>query len=386
MSPKIKPIKNGISSKRELEFFHHKSVREWGGKDQVDSFAVLHPTRHARKHGLYVVLHSAGHDLYSCLGCTFMPDNHDIYRTPDNLFGLYLDCRENQSEDFWWGGINAKGEGNPERKNVRQPVENRVYATIEWVMKQYPIDENRVYICGNSMGGSGALGLGMCRGDLFAAVKVNVPAGVQHMLDRINMAKETLPDPPICIDYSAPDDAWSEGHADFYKFMREKRFSLFGYWAPFGHANSDTLMLEKNDLIHSFDWLSVRKNQAYPVFTNAASDDRNPWENPETAAIPGQVNAFFRWKNVSDSPNRFSMMIYIDAAINTRVQIPTQTIADVTLRRIQEFHLSPGETVAWTFGTQNGISTADTHGILTLPKLVITASSKKLTLRRTSKK
>ena len=142
MHNKIKPVKAGISRQRKLEFFHHKSVREWGGKDQVDSFAVLHPARRTRKHGLYIVLHSAGHDLYSCLGCTFMPDNHDIYRTPDNLFGLYLDCRENQTEDFWWGGINAKGEGNPERKNVRQPVENRVYATIEWVMKQYPIDEN----------------------------------------------------------------------------------------------------------------------------------------------------------------------------------------------------------------------------------------------------
>ena len=164
--------------------------------------------------------------------------------------------------------------------------------------------------------------------------------------------------------------------------MREQKFSLFGYWGPFGHANSDTLMLEKNDLIHSFDWLSVRKDQAYPVFTHAASDDRNPWENPETAAMPGQVNAFFRWKNVLDRPNQFSMKIFIDTAINTRVQIPAQTIADVTLRRIQKFRLSPGETITWTFGEQKGIAAADTHGILTLPELIITSSSKKLTLRK----
>ena len=175
----ISPRKDGLLHGRRLEFFHHEALKEWNTPGQMDSFALIHPRRKKRKTPLYVVLHSAGHDLYSCIGCSVFKNNHDIYRTPEDFFGLYLDCRAHESTDFWWGGINAKGDGAPERKVQVQNVEKRVYATIEWVMTRYPVDPERVYICGNSMGGSGALGLGMCRGDLFAAVKVNVPAGVE---------------------------------------------------------------------------------------------------------------------------------------------------------------------------------------------------------------
>ena len=376
------PIKDGISRGRKLEFFHHSAVKEWGGREQMDAFAVIHPLRRRRRHGLYVVLHSAGHDLYSCLGCTFAPDNHDIYRAPDDMFGLYLDCRENADEDFWWGGINAKGEGKPERRIEMQPVEKRALATIEWVMANYPVDEERVYLCGNSMGGSGALGLGMCRGDLFAAVKVNVPAGVEHMLDRMTMAGENVPEPPVCIDYSAPNDTWSAGHDKFYKYMREHKYMLFGYWGTFGHANANSTILAKNDLVHTFDWLSLRRKQAYPVFTNAASDNPNPWEHPETAETSGQVNAFFRWRNLSDRKDSFAMKIFIDAGIKTSFQIPMQTSADVTMRRMQKFQLTPNEAVAWTFGGQQGVAKADGHGLLTLPKLLISRTENVLKLRK----
>ncbi len=382
MDKHFNPKKDGISRGRRLEFFHHCAVEEWGGKEQVDAFACIHPRRRKRRHGWYWGLQSAGHDLYSCLGCTFAPDNHDIYRTPDDMFGLYLDCRENAVDDFWWGGINAKGEGKPERRTEMQPVEKRVLATIEWVKGHYPVDEERVYLCGNSMGGSGALGIGMCHGELFAAVKVNVPAGVEHALDRMAMAGEDMPAPPVCIDYSAPNDTWSEGHGKFYKYMREHRCMLFGYWGTFGHANANSTILAKNDLVHSFDWLSVRKNQAYPVFTNAACDDLNPWEHPETSEKSGQVNAFFRWRNVSDRKDSFSMTIFIDAGIKTSFQIPEQTSADVAIRRMQNFKLMPNETVVWTFGEQKGVAKADEHGLLTLPKLLVSRADNVLKLRK----
>ena len=40
--------------------------------------------------------------------------DHDIYKIPEDFFGLVLDCREHYKPDWWWGGINAKGEGDPE--------------------------------------------------------------------------------------------------------------------------------------------------------------------------------------------------------------------------------------------------------------------------------
>jgi len=59
-----------------------------------------------------------------------------------------------------------------------------VIDTVMWVVKQYELDENRVYLCGNSMGGSGSLGIGMRHGNVFAAIKANVPAKIEHVSQR----------------------------------------------------------------------------------------------------------------------------------------------------------------------------------------------------------
>lgn len=381
----ISPRKDGLLHGRRLEFFHHEALKEWNTPGQMDSFALIHPRRKKRKTPLYVVLHSAGHDLYSCIGCSVFKNNHDIYRTPEDFFGLYLDCRAHESTDFWWGGINAKGDGAPERKVQVQNVEKRVYATIEWVMTRYPVDPERVYICGNSMGGSGALGLGMCRGDLFAAVKVNVPAGVEHMLDRCFHSSLPAADPPVCVDYSAPNDVWSAGHETFFNVMRQNRFALYAYWADFGHANSDSIMLAKNDLIHSFDWLSIRKNQAYPAFTNTSCDDLNPWETGDPAStLPGQINGFCRWKNGMDRQDSFTMKLFLctPETLPTSFPIPETAKTDVTLRRIQRFKILPGEEILWSFGKEKGCVKADEKGLVTLPGLTLTGEETVLTLTR----
>src|SRR5271165_7098455 len=152
---------------RKLEVFRHSSIKEWGYPEpQQDTFLVLHPTETRAKAPLYVVLHSAGHDVHSCLACTTKVGNHDIYHSPQDFFSLYLDCRANEGD--WWWGINKYP--GPEVS----PTDKRVIDTVKWVTKQYGIDENRVYLCGNSMGGSGTLGIGMRHGDVFAAIKANV--------------------------------------------------------------------------------------------------------------------------------------------------------------------------------------------------------------------
>ena len=196
----------------------------------------------------------------------------------------------------------------------KQPVENRCIATVNWVLEHFPIDRNRIYAVGNSMGGSGALGIALCRGDIFAAVKVNVPAGVRHAADRCGLDTPLpdgflLPDPPILVDYSAQDDQWSVGHQILYKGMCEKKYALMGFWGEFGHANNNELIYEVNDLVHAFDIFSVRLDEAYPVFTNADSDDPIPWaeDGSISNSDSGQVNAFFRWGKARETRNSLSI-------------------------------------------------------------------------------
>ena len=92
------------------------------------------PSQQARANApLYVVLHSAGHDVHSCLACTSKVGNHDIYHAPKDFFALYLDCRANKGD--WWWGINKYP--GPEVG----PTEKRVVDTVKWVIKHYGIDD-----------------------------------------------------------------------------------------------------------------------------------------------------------------------------------------------------------------------------------------------------
>ena len=367
---------------RKLETFTHGIKKEWAyAQPQRDTFLVLHPKQAAANASLYVVLHSAGHDVNSCLACTSKVGNHDIYRSPENFFALYLDCRANKG-DWWWGSEKYKG---PEVS----PTEKRVIDTVKWAIKQFGIDENRVYLCGNSMGGSGTLGIGMRHGDVFAAIKANVPAKVEHVSSRMYFAPLTapadltIPDPPIVIDYSAQNDTWSRGHDAFAKAMNDRKYPLFMYWGPFGHANNHENIMKVNDLINSFDWLSIKKNEAYPVFTNASTDDPLPWPDRITDKKSGQVNAFFRWKNGRDTADAFETSLFLvkRSELNTTFTIPTEATADVSLRRLQMLRVAPGAAARWTFGTAKGEARADAAGCITIPGLKITAEPTTLSVR-----
>jgi hypothetical protein len=196
-------------------------------------------------------------------------------------------------------------------------------------------------------------------------------------------AGATLPDPPIVIDYSAPNDNWSKGHDAFARAMEERKYALFLYWGPFGHANNHEQILKVNDLINSFDWLAVRKNEPYPVFTGASTNDSLPWPDRLADKKPGQVNAFFRWKNLSDTPEGAELQLFLlkAADLKTSFTIPSEATADVTLRRLQKLRIAPGGAVHWTFGTASGEAKADAVGVITIPGLKVTAEPTTLSLK-----
>ena len=368
---------------RKLEEFRHGSVKEWGyAEPQRDTFLALHPSEARANAPLYVVLHSAGHDVHSCLACTSKIGNHDIYHAPKDFFALYLDCRANKG-DWWWGINKYLG---PEVG----PTDKRVLDTVKWAIKQYGIDEDRVYLCGNSMGGSGTLGIGMRHGDVFAAIKANVPAEVKHVSSRMYFpprtlpANVTIPDPPIVIDYSAQNDSWSRGHDTFVTAMNERKYALILYWGPFGHANNHENILKVNDLINSFDWLSVNKNESYPVFTNASTNDPLPWPNRLDDKKSGQINAFFRWKSVRDTPDTLETTLFLvkPSEIKTTFTIPTEATVDVSLRRLQMLRIAPSALVRWTFGASKGEVQADAEGCITIPRLKISAEPTTLSISK----
>lgn len=383
--PPSEPSESKAFNERKTETFRHGVRAEWGYETpQEDALVVIHP-REARKNApLYVVLHSAGHDVFSCVNCTKTVGNHDIYRSPDDHYALYLDCRKNR-RDWWWGGMHRRDKGLRERNSGgdTMPVEKRVIDSVQWAIKRFKIDPERVYLSGNSMGGSGTLGIGMRHGDVFAAIKANVPAGVEHVAERLFFppkeipAGTVLPDPPICINYSAQNDGWSAGHGEFFEAMEKRRYALMFYWGPFGHANNSERIKTVNDLIDSFDWLSVRKDEAYPVFTKATGNSALPWPNNLKSMEAGQINGFFRWKTREDIADRvvISLSLVTSESLKTRFAIPRESVVDVSLRRLQNFKLAAGVKFRWEFGGSKGESRADDKGLITIPGLRVTNKS-----------
>jgi hypothetical protein len=166
--------------------------------------------------------------------------------------------------------------------------------------------------------------------------------------------------------------------------MNERKYALFMYWGPFGHANNHDAIMKVNDLINSFDWLNVKKNESYPVFTNASTNDPLPWPDQLNDKKPGQINAWFRWKTERDTPEAIDTSLFLvkPSEIKTTFTVPTEATADVSLRRLQMLRVVPGETVRWTFGKSEGKVQADATGCITIPGLKITAEPTKLSVAK----
>lgn len=241
------------------------------------------------------------------------------------------------------------------------------------------------------MGGSGTLGIGLRNGHIFAAIKANVPAGIEHASERMGFSHKSwlnYPDPPITIDYSAQNDGWSFGHERLVKVMNDRKYPLYFYWGPFGHANNHARIIGVNDLINSFDWLSVRKNEAYVAFTNASCNDKLPWSDNRSDKSSGQINAFFRWKIIGDEPNKITLSLYLTNPTNlkTEFSIPEEATADISIRRIQKMKVAAGDTLKWHYGNETGDASskefskvkAGDGGLITIPKVAISVKPKTL--------
>lgn len=402
---------------RKVEWFHHPMDPAWNSKkpDAIRRFAVLHPVEGmepAEGAPLILDLHSHGYSVVSLVKTLDKPGNHDIWKGPPEYFLLVPDCAPRppkESPDFWWCCWDhfsmPTAQGLADTGLDLSACEKRVLDTLEWTIRTYKIDRNRVYVCGNSMGGQGALGIGLNHGDIFAAIKANVPAGVWFATTRMGMTDgegndvplhdipfSRFPDPPVCVEYSSPADKWSKDHEVLIRNMERCRYSLLSYWGNFHHAHADEAVLHCNDIVHSFDWLSVRLNEAYAVFTHADCDDTLPWGRFPDAGTdrfsgdisPGQINAYFRWKSKVDEPDRFAMDLWVmseEELDSTMFTPPAKAKADVSLRRLQRFPHAPGSRFAWTYGAASGEVEADENGLLTLPGLTLSQTHATLELK-----
>ena len=422
------------SGRRYVDIYRHKGDPTWGGDaDFADKFAVAKPVRgDSPGSPLLVVLHWRGGGFSSggINGQIGLADQKDrVFSAPDDFYVLMLDSMRDYNvlfnrthEEYWWGATSRYR--GPVREDVPRIMkgetscEKRVLDSVEWTVRRYGIDRNRVYLCGNSMGGQATYAIGLGHGEVFAAVNANVPATVWFAAARLGFVDEKgddvvkdesarFPDPPICVEWSGVDDMWSRERDVIVRGMIRRQWPHIVLWGPFGHCSYVSEARMKNDLVERFDWLKIKRNEAYPVFTEASCDDKLPWPfktwKPEKAwfsgwaddiesaemeiadgsRAAGQINAFFRWRNLRDEDGGFEMELYIASAeeIGTRQFSPPESAsATVAVRRIQAPRLARAKRVKWSFGTLSGTLERDENAVISIPRLEITRERKVLRL------
>ncbi|MFT5240171.1 MAG: putative esterase [Kiritimatiellia bacterium] len=383
-TPDMALVKTSEKGGRKILRYEHDSIPEWGyAKPQQDYFNVLSLAGNPGQRPLHVVLHSAGGSADAALDRAFdHPDWFHFVGLKDHVI-LYLDCRKNDND--WWWGAHAIRKDKEKYADAYCPAEKRILTTIEWAIQTYKIDRNRVYLSGISMGGSGSLGIGMRRGDIFAAVNVMVPAGIEHIQHR--MFGQHVPDPPILVNFSATNDKWSKGQETLIAYFDENRFPLVFAWGPHGH-NSSTAGYHPSAQL--FPWRSIRKNEAYPVFSSASADNKYPVSKNATGGDEsGQVGALFRWKTITDTPGNFHIDLRLvnkaelEPALKDDTDLPTTAHTAVSFRRLQRFKTEAGKSYPWSLSRegktlQSGTAKADESGLLAIEKLHLSVRSARL--------
>ncbi|WP_348268080.1 hypothetical protein P8936_02240 [Edaphobacter paludis] len=391
----------------------YPAAQESGAAEQNhNSFYVISPKAPQKGAPLYVVLHSANRTAYDYLGYAALDRKIDegndpataMTNVPEGFYGLYL----NSTNAEWWGWTQAR-QNSAKHIDTPPAAELRVLDTIEWVVQHYGIDRNRIYLSGVSMGGNGALGIGINHGDIFAAMRVTVPAGTgfaSYSMGGFAPSPDVIapqakrdawiakasgtdnPDPPVIVDFSSPIDSWSMTQPALVQAAVDGRLPLVLSWGPFGHTTFASAIAKSPlcQIALAFPWLEIRKNEAYPVFTHASSDQQSPWlHGPADFDESGQVNAYFRWKDEADSPREFSMLLWMEHPLvkSPPASMPDHATANVTLRRLQYFTAVAGKAYLWKLSKNgrllaSGVITGDATNLLTIPGVPLTMQPTKL--------
>jgi poly(3-hydroxybutyrate) depolymerase len=396
---------------------------EWGyppaeetgvAQQNHNSFYVVAPQRPRRNAPLVVILHSANRTAYDYLGFACLArkaapaDDPTTAMTnpPEDFYALFL----NSTNAEWWGWTQAHANAL-NQIHAPPPAELRVLDTIEWVVSRYKIDRNRVYLSGVSMGGNGALGIGMPHGDIFAAMRVTVPAGTGYAAygmggfpsstaaaeaqsgpdEGMNRASgSSLPDPPVIVDFSSPIDSWSRTQPALLQAAQAEHLPLILGWGAFGHTifGSRIARYPQCQIALAYPWLQIRRNKAYPAFTHASTDQHSPWlGSPAEFDDSGQMNAYFRWSDKRDTSSKFVMQLWIahPAVQNPPASMPDSAVVDITLRRLQQFKIRPGQIYAWRLSGGDGVVSsgeahADAGDLLTIPQVKLSTTPENLSV------
>ncbi len=339
-----------------------------------------------------------------------------VYESKDKIFLAPRDTTTRPSgeralETMWVGYFCKPYWSKDTEPRAYLFTEQRLKWMMDWVVKKYAVDSNRIDAGGQSMGSLGSTVFGLRRPGMFAVFYASTTPGHLHWLMSIDGPKKLwllspttkkvlnkkaarylkgktpyLPDgkteyfdhvnmiefvkgPPGDLAFFCYVGGRHGGNdsAGYCKWPNQVALAKaltaghhgFGFgWDNGGHGSARTQfkLLKKY-----YPAALFARNKSYPAFGNSSIDDDPGPEGPKE----GCINVGFVWKGVVDEADKWSAVI-------SNGEAKEDMTADVTPRRCQKFKAKPGEKFKWTNSAGGaGTVTADKFGLVTVEKVKI---------------
>lgn len=314
----------------------------------------------------------------------------------------------------WWYGY---ADTYPDFTNatVVNYSENMLLDMLAWANKNFPVDTNRVFLNGGSMGGTGSISFGLRHSELIAGIMAQVPqvnpglpgigwsqdeletiwgpvssnirtndgAGVWDRQNMTAYVKDHLEDLPYLKVQNSKNDAvlmWFQ-IPDFYKTLNASRHGFIAAWGQGGHNNSSTGLPSE---YLNFDIMSkISLNQSYVVISNSSVSNDPGNGDPASGDPIGQMNAGYNWSILTDTPQEWSANISYYQAKEVR--------ADISARRIQFFNFHAGDPLVYSLTDvatgkiiQWGRVDAERERFFVIPNLPFNGTQRKLSVWKSS--
>jgi hypothetical protein len=417
----------------QILVFKHKAVEEMdspgyiaAGQEYYVTFGVPAGYRPEDKKPVPVILFLHG-----------FGDTWQNIKSSPNWFPNVFTIVPNDPLGTWFYGYSDQlPKGDPNQGMVVNYTERRLLAYLEHFEKLFPIDKNRVYVLGGSMGGTGATSLAIRYPNIFAAAdakkgavnrvhckwksqceniwgrvesKVKNNDGVNvwdwqnmawmaqhhhaastwlrtaHGREDVSIPYRQVAGPPgvTPMSFYAALETFKIGHACFWDGSShskpsDKPFVHDDWWEPF---NDPTCFLRLDLSFPAFSHFSANNNPGTGA-GDAVGSDSQLGDNTYDGDPAGGLNRFLRWNSttISDQPAQYSIEIKLSSG--PQGYKGTGETVDVTPRRLQRFEVKPGATYSWsTSAQQSGQAAADAEGILTIPAVKVGTAWTKLTIQ-----
>ncbi|MCF6264678.1 MAG: hypothetical protein L3J24_13975, partial [Xanthomonadales bacterium] len=185
----------------------------------------------------------------------------------------------------------------------------------------------------------------------------------------------------------------------FFDALQQQSVSHFIVWDQRAHGSTEGPPLGANWWQPLDSNSTLVRNQAFPAFTNSSADEDPGVPDGQggfTGSLRGVINRYLGWSSAELVDTRDQLSIPIRADIDTtgtppepgfpprgnQYYGPLPITATVTMRRIQQFQVLPGETISWNYNGNSGAVFANADGSVTIPNLAMMPAYTELKLSR----